>query len=869
MKAGAAYLPLDPTYPPDRLAFMAAESGVQVLITESALRDRLPSFTETLVVIDEEDTILAALPPGNLEAGPGQSDRAYVIYTSGSTGRPKGVEIPHRALVNFLLSMQAEPGLSDADRLLAVTTLSFDIAGLELYLPLISGARLVLASRDLAVDGEGLLHAVAAYGITLMQATPATWRLLLAAGWRHTPHLRALCGGEALPRDLAGHLLERCAEVWNLYGPTETTIWSTLHRVTRAGLEQSTSVPIGRPIANTQVYVLDNHLQPVPPGVSGELYIGGLGVALGYLNRPELTAERFLPDPFAGQPGARLYRTGDHARFRADGCLDYLGRGDQQVKLRGYRIELGEIEVALSHHPSVAQAAVAAHGASPETRRLVGYLQPRPGQPAPNPAALRSFLRERLPEYMVPVEFVTLDAFPLTPNGKLNRRALPAPSAEVTLGGQHVAPRTALEQEIAGVWSHLLNRPLAHNGAGLGVNDSFFDLGGHSLLATQLVLRLREAYHVRLPLRAVFETPTIAGLAALVERTQAADAFPAASIHCLVRAPDPAAGLLRVRRNLEAYGLWDERLAPRIIPVLGDLAQPTFGLEAAAFSRLAAQTDVIYHNGAMVNFVHTYAAHKPANVVGTTTVLRLAALERAKAVHFVSTLSVFHTPSHPGGRVYTETEDLVAVGAPYGGYAQSKWVSEHLVAEAGRRGVPVVIYRPGSIGGHSRTGAANADDLLGSLTRLCLALNCVPELDLNADVVPVDYVSGAIVALSRQPESFGKVFHLANPSPLPFPQVVAWLRQRGYPVRQVSFAEWQAELLSLAARFPASVSSPYLPLVEEVSLEQVFMPRFDCANTLAALQGTGLVCPPLDSALLGLYLNRLMQTGILPMPVGG
>ncbi len=432
-----------------------------------------------------------------------------MIYTSGSTGRPKGVVVPHRAVVNFLDSMRARPGLAAEDTLLAVTTLSFDIAGLELFLPLTTGARVALADRETAGDGGLLRDALAAVGATAMQATPATWRMLLEAGWTGAPGLKALCGGEALPRELAERLLPLVGELWNLYGPTETTIWSTLERV---GPGEG-PVAIGGPIANTRVYLLDRGLEPVPAGIAGELYVGGEGVARGYLARPELTAERFVPDPFALVPGARAYRTGDLARRRPDGALEYLGRTDQQVKVRGFRVELGEIEAALALHPEVAEAAVVAREDASGQARLVAYLAG-----GGVPAGLRELLRERLPEHMVPSAFVALDALPRTPNGKTDRRALAALEVSVGGPGGYLAPRTPEEEIVARAWSAVLGVER------VGARDGFFELGGHSLLAMQVVSRLRAALGVEVPLRAVFDAPRLDAFAERVRRARSGDA---------------------------------------------------------------------------------------------------------------------------------------------------------------------------------------------------------------------------------------------------------------------------------------------------------------------------------------------------------
>src|SRR5262249_20218404 len=338
-----AYVPLDPEYPKERLVFMMQDSGLQCLISQSSLEQRLSDCGKKVVYIDRDWTRIAQ-ESGQEPSSPVKSeDLAYVIYTSGSTGKPKGVQICHRALVNLLTSMRSQPGLTQADRLLAVTTISFDIAALELYLPLTVGACCVLASRDNCKDGRQLWKMLDDHDITVMQATPSGWKLLVDAGWPGKPNLKILCGGEAMPRDLAKELIAKASSVWNMYGPTETTVWSALHKVTAA----DSAIPIGRPIANTTMYVLDRHLQPVPVGVTGDLYIGGEGLARGYLNRPELNAEKFVPSPFSKERAAWLYKTGDLARYREDGDIECLGRTDTQVKVRGFRIELEEIESTL------------------------------------------------------------------------------------------------------------------------------------------------------------------------------------------------------------------------------------------------------------------------------------------------------------------------------------------------------------------------------------------------------------------------------------------------------------------------------------------------------------------------------------------
>lgn len=510
LKAGAAYVPLDPAYPTGRLALMLDDAEPAVVLTQEALRQRLPDRGAKVLRLDTDWSMIAANSISNLGQTACPENLAYVIYTSGSTGKPKGVQIQHRSVVNFLTSMQRAPGLQPDDVLVAVTSLSFDIAGLEMYLPLMSGARLVIARREVSYDGFQLMALLRESSATVMQATPATWRLLVEAGWDGSPGVKILCGGEPLPPELGRELVARGKSVWNLYGPTETTIWSSAYRVKSAN---GSMPPIGRPIANTEFYILDHQGQPVPLGVKGELYIGGEGVARGYLQRPELTAERFVPNPFSTNRGARLYRTGDVARYRPDGNVELFGRFDHQVKIRGYRIEPAEVEAVLGQHPALRDVVVVAREDEPGSKSLVAYYVPS-YEATPFLSELRDFLGEKVPPYMIPSAFVELKTIPRLPNGKVDRKALPAPEKQASAAPQFVPPRDAVEARLKKIWEGVL-------GASVGVQLDFFDLGGHSLLAAKLLARTEKEFAKKLSLASLFEAPTIERMAALLRRPSA------------------------------------------------------------------------------------------------------------------------------------------------------------------------------------------------------------------------------------------------------------------------------------------------------------------------------------------------------------
>ncbi len=546
LKTGAGYVPLDPQFPGERLAYMASDAGLAALVTERRHAAHFDLGGRPMLILDEMQEALASASdarPGRDEDAALPESVAYVIYTSGSTGRPKGVQVPHRAVSNFIVGMQQQPGLGADDRLLAVTTLSFDIAVLELMLPLSVGAQVVLADRATAADAGALAQLLQDCGATVMQATPATWRLLLETDWQGGADFRALCGGEPLAPDLAAQLLQRCSELWNLYGPTETTVWSTCMRVEKPAAGQAPDIHIGRPIANTQVWILDANAEPCPRGVPGEICIGGDGVTLGYLDRPELTADRFIPDRFAAGsasvPAPLLYRTGDRGRWRADGQLEHMGRLDFQVKVRGYRIELGEIENTLLTHPGVARVVAMAREDQPGDVRLVAYVVAAPGH-AIDSQALAAHLRGTLPDYMIPQHMVLLESIPLLPNGKVDRKSLPPPQEARPQKVARTAPRTDTERRIAAVMAEVLGLPE------VGVHDDFFALGGHSLLGARLTTRLGRALGINLPLRALFDAPTVARIAELVGGQPESTVVPVAPV---LRQPDQSSAPLSLMQQ--------------------------------------------------------------------------------------------------------------------------------------------------------------------------------------------------------------------------------------------------------------------------------------------------------------------------------
>jgi amino acid adenylation domain-containing protein/thioester reductase-like protein len=1355
LKAGGTYVPLDPTYPQERLAFILKDAQVSMLLTQHRLLECFPEHQARAICLDTSwEAIASRCPEGaialesifNPVNRTTSQNLAYLLYTSGSTGKPKGVCCTHEGVVNLLTDFDRRAPLSVGDRCSLYTSLNFDVSIYEIFSALLTGGTLHIVPDSLRADPAALIEWLSDRQIQSAYIPPFMLNELSKWLDRRPNQLslkRLLVGVEPINHQLLAGMQERVPglQIINGYGPTEATICATLYSV-EPQPDSNRNTPIGKPVQNTQIYLLDAHLQPVPVGIPGELYIGGAGLAKCYLNRPDLTAERFIPHPFSQEPGKRLYKTGDLARYLPNGNIEFIGRIDHQVKIHGFRIELGEIEAVLSQHSTVEEATVIVREDVPGDQRLVAYvvqnsqgsesqelvedwqaehigqwqtlyedtytqpcehenptfniigwnssytglpipkaemrewvdhtvqlilsLQPKrvleigcgiglllyriapyctqywgtdfsaqalrhlqqlkrsgdewshvtvlqrmadnfegiesqafdtvilnsviqyfpsidyllrvlegavkavePGgtifvgdvrslplleafhtsvalhtsasslsssqlrqrvqqaiaqeqelvidpafflalqqhipqisyvqiQPkrghyhneltkfrydvtlhvatqvsateefpwldwqeqqltltsvrqllestkpeslglrrvpnarvfaevrtlellnsnlvpdtavvdwkaegenvssldatqykhfvnpedlwdlqhelpyeihiswlsaaadgsydvvfqhlprkgllaafpsekvrlrpwssyANNPLQgkfarelvpqLRSYLQEKLPEYMVPGAFVMLPALPLTPNGKIDRKALPAPGlSRSDLETAYVAPRTPIEEQLSKIWAEVLGVE------SVGIHDNFFNLGGHSLLVTQLVFRVRETFQVELPLRHLFEIPALADLAKSIEIARQAGAstistktvvdfkteavldptiYPKtlpvdyttepdcifltgatgfvgaflldellrqtqATIYCLVRSANTEEAKKRIQNTLESYLLWNESLSSRIIPIVGDLSQPLLGLSEEQFLAIASKLDVIYHNGAWVHHASPYSTLKAANVIGTQEVLRLASRIKIKPVHFISTCGVFSSVGDLGVKVVREQDGLDDYPVPSGGYVQSKWVAEKLVTQASDRGLPVCIYRLGRVSGHSQTGAFNPNDFLYRLIRGCIQLGSVPEGEMLEEMAPVDYVSKALVHLSRQKKSLGKNFHVINSSLLSSSLLINSLRSLGYPIQQIPHNQWEAELIKIAGHFPEHALYPLVSFfparnTEEKESHSAVL-KFDDQNTLDGLADTLITCPPIDNKLLSTYFSYLMGSGFLEAP---
>ncbi|MFG2466150.1 amino acid adenylation domain-containing protein [Streptomyces canus] len=874
LKAGAMYLPVEPDAPGHRVARYIEEAGCVTVLTHHANTELFAPLPVTAVAVDLEiaDAVSTAPPRIAVEG----TDGAYVIYTSGSTGAPKGVRIDHASLAYLCDEINARYEIGPADRVLQFAAVSFDTSIEQILVALLNGAALVLPDHLWAPSD--LADRLAAYRVTVMDLTPSYWRAFLSDLSRTPADLAVrltIVGGSAVHAEdcrTALRLMPRSRLV-NAYGLTETTITSCTMEVTPQTLPAQGPAPVGRPLPGTVVHVLDGDLQPVPPGRQGEIYISGPGVAHGYLGH---TADRsrFLPDPHAEQPGTRMYRTGDVGGWTPAGVLEITGRADRQIKIRGFRVEPAEIEAALSAHELVVDTAVVAWAQGAEVKIAAYYTTAlaQDGVP-PTISKLRTFLTDRLPAYMVPSAFVQVPDMPMTSNGKVDLKALPAPSSSGTDAvpapdGEPDQGSRLVERVVAGIWRQVLDveRVVPH--------DNFFSLGGDSLKAAQLLAKLRESLgilitQIRPLIRLLLDDATLRSFAVAVESARAgvldADAkavdftaeaelgipiprTPAepaswekpahilltgatgflgsyllrellastdAIVHCLVRADDHDRAMARLQGNTSHYfqdDLERHREEGRIRVVPGDLAEPRLGLTEDDFDQLARIVDLIHHPGGLVNFIYPYAHMRAANVEGTREIIRMAARYRNAPVHYTSTMAVVSGFGTAGVRQVSESTPAAHADRLSVGYVESKWVAEALLLSAARQGLPVAIYRAADISGDRQTGAWNTSTEMCAMKKFIVDTGMSPVAELPLDYTPVDCFAAAVahIAGTRLPQ--GEVYHLTNPGKANVSVLAERLRAHGHKVREVPWDQWVERIAEIAVEEPGHPMTPFAPL---------------------------------------------------------
>ncbi len=917
LKAGGAYVPIDPGYPAERKAFLLRDAAPDVLLTQVSLLDSIAASDMRFVCLDRDGSLIEEQPASNPVMVTSPQHPAYVIYTSGSTGKPKGVVISHRNVVCSTLA-RWHFYETPVQCFLLLSSYAFDSSVAGIFWTLGQGGSLCLPREDQVLEPEQLVTLIADQQVTHLLCLPTFYALLLQ---HHTNSLKPLrvviVAGESCPPSLVAHHYRNLphAGLFNEYGPTEGTVWASAALLRK---DENKVVSIGGPVGHAEIFVLDPELHPVPPGVMGQLYIGGAGLARGYLHRPDLTAERFIPHVFKTD-GSRLYRTGDLVRLRADGHIEFLGRVDHQVKIRGYRIELGEIEAELRRMAEIRDAVVLVQQTATGDHRLIAYCLANPnhdGLGIAESQKVRSQLGTVLPAYMVPAAIVFLDQFPLTPNGKVDRNVLPM-AGDLPAAKEQTAPHSETERVLAAIWSEVLGM------ASVGVHDNFFELGGHSMLCMQVIIEIDKRCHVRLTVRQFFNHPTIAQLAVLVDHGENSDVewLPqradlvrearldpaiqlastpdwycrhpetlfmtgatgflgvfllyellqqtAARVICLIRAESDQHALNKLQRAFAQYGLAETALH-RVVPVCGDLSATRFGLSVEQFDQLAREVDWIYHNGALVSFLQPYSVLKAANVTGTETVLRLACQYKTKPVHYISTLSVFGgEPSASNAGDFAEDDNPEPDFDEDDGYSQTKWVAERLVWEAASRGLPVTVHRPSTVTGHSRSGAWNSDNFLCRLIRGCCELGMAPHESMEFDVAPVDYVSRAIVHLSRQTQSIGQAFHYNQRKPVSSESIINWIDACGYPIVRVPYRQWREAIVQRCEQSSEHPLHPLLSMFDEDMAEvhaETVRSSYRTVKTEAALAASEISCPDADQTMFTAYLAYLRSEGMLPHP---
>lgn len=934
LKAGAAYLPVEPGVPDSRVETFVKETGCATVIAHERDLHRfadLPvaAITAAAGAIAGCSTVLPEIPVDT-------SDAAYLIYTSGSTGTPKGVVVNHDSLSYLCGELTERYGITPADRVLQFAALSFDTSIEQIMVTLLGGATLVLPEMSWAPSE--LADRLRRYGVTVMDLTPAYWRRFLsefAGAPVELPVRLVIVGGEAVRAEDCRTALDLMPDVRliNAYGLTETTITSCIMELTPEVLPARGAAPVGQPLPGTFIYILDERLRPVERGQRGEVYIGGRGVARGYLTEEVRGRDRFVPDRFVSRPGMRMYRTGDLGGWTPEGNLEIVGRIDRQLKIRGFRVEPGEIEATLAANEMIDNVAVTAYERSGQLRLAAYYTVPTSAPDTPSVKDLREFAAQYLPDYMVPTSFVELPEMPLKSNGKVDLGALPAP--ESTTESATAAPETGVvdlfERGVARLWRQVLDVDR------VGPEDNFFALGGNSILAAELLAKVRGTFgvmitQVRPLIRLLLEDATLHSFAQAVKEARAgtlagdntrkrvdfeaeaeldvpiqsavtdpprwqdpahilltgASGFLGiyllrelltttdAVVHCLVRADDGDRAMARVQATAAHYfhdELAEYRAAGRIVAVAGDLEQPLLGLSEADFDSLARIVDVIHHPGGRVNFIYPYSHMRPANVSGTREIIRMAGRYRNIPIHYTSTMAVVAGFGTAGVRHVDEDTPAAYADHLSVGYVESKWVAEALLQNAVKQGLPVAIYRAADISGDGVSGAWNTATEMCAMKKFVVDTGTAPVAELPLDYTPVDCFAAAVAHIAAGALPAGEVYHLTNPGKVNIADLVDRLRAHGHQIREVSWTEWLDELVTIAVEQPDHPMTPFAPLfidrcatgqmsVAEMYLETTF-PAFTRTNVEAALRGSGIEIPPVDSEMLDRYIRYLTSIDFL------
>ncbi|MFA5879936.1 MAG: amino acid adenylation domain-containing protein [Candidatus Margulisiibacteriota bacterium] len=928
LKAGGAYLPIDPNLPEDRIQYMLEDSKAQILLTQAKfIEDPKFLFLKSSKILTSpldfpfEGGIREDVNTANLNTSNTPQNLAYIIYTSGSTGKPKGVMVEHKSVINLLYYLQEKYPILENDAYLLKTSYTFDVSVSELFGWILGQGKLVILNPKEENNPQAIFNILAKEAVTHLNFVPSMALAFVNTLKSKLTNLNLkyiFIAGEAFPENLFKKLnqcLTKTVKIENLYGPTEATVYATGYNLARKN-KNVIKIPIGTPLTNIKALILDKNQNIVPIQMPGELHIAGDCLARGYLNNTELTNQKFITNPF--NPKEKMYKTGDLTRWLPDGDIEFLGRIDHQVKIRGFRIELGEIETEILKHENIIEAVVLAREDEPGIKRLAAYFVLKEKSCTLQTtfiAKLKALLSTKLPEYMIPAFFIELEQMPLNNSGKIDRKALPKPDTKnINQNHEFIAPETKTEKILAEIWLKLLNLEK------VGVSDNFFELGGDSLLVIQLLIEINNRFKISIETQDIIYNPTIKMSSIIIdnflkgknpnkkkinfikEANLDSNIYPAtkfdpkkfkiehifitgatgflgsfllaellsktkAKIYCLVRAKDKEIGFLRLKEKLILIDHWHEEYTSRLIPILGDLSQPQLGISNQTWVLLGKKIDVIYHNGAMVNFIYPYDQLKPSNVLGTKEVIKIACANKAKPIYYVSTLSVFDSIDFSKSIAY-ENDPLAHSKGFTQGYAQSKWVAEKLILTAKKRGLPVTIFRPGRITGDLNSKYMCTEELFSRFVKGLIQLKSAPNLKITTDLMPVDITSKAIVYPLLKNSKYEGEFHLTNPNTFSIKDLTLWLNEFGFKIKTLPYQEWveilkqdkQNTLAPLLPLFTTKVSDNK-SIVELTSDKDTI--RFSINNTNKLLKNSNIFQFPDNKILMKKYIDYFRKVGFL------